>query len=339
MKVRVDNINLEMILSHDVFTKDGKLLISRNTQLTKALILKLLEFGIYQVQVKDANPVNVEYKDFEKNYTEAVGKIKNTFETAKYKQTVNISEFVNIIEGLLNKANFGGSILSYMKLIEQKDEYTLEHSINVSIAAMLMGKWLNYSTQDIKLLGVGAILHDIGKILIPDNILNKPSRLTETEFKIMKNHTKFGYKLLKESGITNELIRNVALTHHERFNGEGYPYGLKGNGISEYARITAICDVFDAVTSKRVYKPKENPLTGLKVIFEDSYNGLDPYLCKVFLNNVITAYSGSNAVLNNGAVGKIIRIIPENPTKPWVAVGNGFYDLEKSKGVEIVEII
>ncbi|MDF2672234.1 MAG: hypothetical protein K0R09_499 [Clostridiales bacterium] len=339
MKIRVEKLSSEMVLEQDVYTRSGNLLISGGTQLTSGLILKLLEFGIKQVGIKDVRPENIEYKAFEKNYQESVDKIKDNFKVARYQNTVNMSEFENIVDGLLGKAKSGRGILSYMKLIEQKDEYTLQHSINVSIAAMLMGKWLNYSDKDIKTLGTAAILHDIGKLFIPDNILNKSSKLNEAEFKIMKNHSKLGYKLLKDSNVNDDLILNAVLTHHERFNGEGYPFGLKGYKIGEFARIIAICDVYDAVTSNRVYKHKENPLEGLKVIFDDSYNGLDPYLCKVFLNNVIVAYCGSNAVLNDGSVGKIIKIIPEDPTNPWVAVDEGLYDLHSSKNIEIVDII
>jgi HD-GYP domain-containing protein (c-di-GMP phosphodiesterase class II) len=328
-----------MIIEQDVYTNSGNLLISKGTQLTNGLILKLLEFGIKQVGIKDIKPENIEYKHFEKDYTESVDKIKDGFKIARYQKTVNLSEFENIIDGLLDNAKSGRGVLSYMKLIEQKDEYTLKHSINVSITAMLMGKWLNYSDQDIKTLGTSAILHDIGKLFIPDSILNKASKLNETEFKIMKNHPMLGYKLLKDSNINNDQILNAVLTHHERFNGEGYPFKLKGYKIGEFARILAICDVYDAVTSDRVYKQKENPLEGLKVIFDDSYNGLDPYLCKVFLNNVTIAYCGSNAVLNDGSVGKIIKIIPEHPTKPWVAVDDSLCDLQRSNNIEIVDII
>lgn len=339
MKINVENLTPEMVLNQDVYTSGGNLLISSGTQLTNALILKLLEFGIRQVTIHDIHPENTDYQNFERNYEEAVDKIKDSFKIARYEKTVNMSEFENVVDGLLDKAKSGRGVLSYMKLIEQKDSYTLQHSINVSIAAMLMGKWLNYSEQDIKTLGTAAILHDIGKLFIPDNIINKTAKLNESEFKIMKNHSMLGYKLLKDSNVTNDLILNAVLMHHERFNGTGYPFKLTGFKISEFARILAICDVYDAVTSNRVYKHKENPLEGLKVIFEDSYNGLDPYLCKVFLNNVIVAYCGSNAVLNDGTVGKIIKIVPEYPTRPWVAVDENLCDLQSANNIEIVDII
>lgn len=339
MKISINNLTTEMVLEQDVYTRSGNLLVSEGTQLTNTLINKLKEFNIKHVRIKDIIPDNIEYRDFQKNYEESVDRIRDTFNIARYDQTVNISEFENIIDTLIYRTKSGGGVLSFMKLIGKKDEYTLQHSINVSISAMLMGKWLNYSEEDIKSLGISAILHDIGKIFIPDDILNKTSKLTEEEFRIMKNHPVLGYNLLKNSNVNNEKALNAVLTHHERINGNGYPFRLKGYKIGEFARIIAICDVYDAVTSNRAYKQKENPLKGLQTIFDSSYNGLDPYLCKVFLNNVITAYSGSKAVLSNGSIGKIIKITPEHPTKPWVAVNNELYDLQYSKDVEIVDII
>lgn len=339
MIINIENLTSEMTLAKDVYTGSGNLLVSEGTKVSSALILKLLEFNIKQVKILDVEPVDVDFKEFEKGYSKSLSQIKNSFKLARYEKTVDLNDFENIVDNLIDNTKSGRGVLSYVKLIEAKDDYTLKHSINVSIASMLLGKWLGYSESAVKDLGISGLLHDIGKIFIPDYIMNKPSRLSEVEFKVMKNHPMLGYKLLKDSNMKNDKILNGVLSHHERFNGEGYPFKLNGYKISEYARIIAICDVFDAVTSDRVYKTKENPLIGLKVIFDDSYNGLDPYICKVFLNNVTNAYCGSNAVLNNGSVGKIIKIIPEQPTKPWIAIEENMYDLQVSKHLEVIDIL
>jgi putative nucleotidyltransferase with HDIG domain len=339
MLVKIENISPGMIVEQDIFTDDAILLIPKGSLLTEQLIAKLLEFGMFNIKIETPQIRNADFSNFNKNYTEAVGKIKNAFETVKYKKNVDVSEFENIIDGVINNSQLGLGLVSYMKLIENKDEYTLRHSINVSVTAMLMGKWLGYSDEHIKQLGVSAILHDIGKVSIPENILNKPGKLTDAEFNLMKNHTKFGYELLNNSKAVSDEVKMVALLHHEKMDGSGYPLGLRGSKISEAARIVAICDIYDAVTSKRVYKNKENPLKGLKVIFDDSYNGLDLYLCKVFLNNVSLAYSGSQVVLNNGNMGKIIKVFPENPEKPWIVIDENLFDLKISKDLNIIDVI
>lgn len=328
-----------MVLDQDVYTKDARLLVAKGTSLNNHIIMKLLEFGVFNVKVKDNLTRDNSFTDFTNTYERTMGEIKSSFRKIRYKQSLDISEFENIVDELINKHSLNNNILSYIKLIEQKDEYTFQHSINVSISAMLLGKWLGYKKDAIKHLGVAAVLHDIGKIMIPDSILNKPDKLTNMEYRIMMDHSKRGFELLKNSGISDETLRRVVLTHHERLDGRGYPFGLKGSFISENSRIVAICDVYDAVTSKRVYKPKESPLKGLKIIFDESYNGLDPYLCKIFLKNVVMTYHGCNALLSDGRIGKIIRIFPENPAKPWVVINGKLFDLASCSNIDIVDIL
>ena len=337
MNAKVESISLGMVIAEDVFDKNGLLLVPKDTIVTEHIIMHLLKSAIFSIKVKDNWIQDINYSKFNEIYTQAISDVKSTFDSIKRKKNVELSDFENIVEELLTKSESMWSILPYIKLLEDKDEYTLRHSINVSITAMLMAKWLKYKKADIKLLGITAMLHDIGKIQIPNTILNKPGSLTDMEYNIMKSHTKLGFELLKKSG--NDAVKNVALTHHERVNGKGYPFGLVGTYISQNAKIVAICDVYDAVTSRRVYKQKESPLKGLNVILDDSYNGLDPYLCKIFLTNVAMAYNGCKVSLNDGRIGKIINVPLENPSKPWVVINDLFYDLAKSSNLEVVDIL
>jgi putative nucleotidyltransferase with HDIG domain len=339
MNIKTQNINEDLVLNKDVILPNGILLIPEGEKITESIKKRLLEFGVYQVDAKDKCAKDKSFIDFEMTYNEALAKIKDSFKDIRYKKNIEITKFEKIAEDLIKGVNTGQNLLPYMKLIETKDEYTLRHSINVSIAATLMGKWVKYSESEIKILAVSALLHDIGKIMIPDYILNKPGKLSQYEFKFMKNHPKLGFELLLNSGIVDDTIRKAVLTHHERIDGKGYPFGIAGKNIGEVSRIISICDVYDAVTSKRVYKEKENPLKGLKIVFDDSYNGLDPYLCKVFLNNLIDSYLGSKVLLSNGKIGKIIRIMSENPDKPWVAINDDLYDLNSHINIEIVDML
>ncbi|SKA99508.1 HDIG domain-containing protein [Caloramator quimbayensis] len=336
MKIKVNDIVPGSVLNDNIFINNGLLLVQKGTALSEKIIDKLKEYNIEYVDV-DISSKDEDLKRISIVYTETVNKVKDKFKVVKLKNTVEISEFNNIVEELMDNIN-SNEILFYSKLLSGKDDYTLEHSINVSLTAMLMGKWLGYSKADIKLLGICGILHDIGKVLIPEYILNKPSKLTPSEYNIMKNHTKLGYQLLKKSNSIDERIKNVVLTHHERVNGKGYPFGLSGGDLSSFSKIISICDVYDAVTSKRVYKPKENVLNGLKAVFEDSYNGLDPYLCRVFLNNASVSYQGCKCLLNNGHIGRIIKIPSENPEKPWIAIDDEFLNLEVNKNFKILDV-
>lgn len=339
METKVENLISGMVIIQDVFDRNNLLIAPKGTQITEHIIMHLLRLGIYKVNASDNWVHDKVINEFNETYTHTLENIKNTFQSVKSKQNIGISQFESIVEELLNKSEPCWSILPYMRVIEKKDEYTFHHSINVSILSMLMGKWLGYKREDIKLLGVSGILHDVGKVLIPIEILNKPGKLSSMEYTTMKEHTRLGFQLIRNSGIIDDTIRNVVLSHHERMDGSGYPFGLKGNQINQKSRIVAICDVYDAITSKRVYKDKENPLKGLKIIMDCSYNVLDPYLSRIFLDNVVRTYHGCKAVLNNGAVCKIIRIFPDNPAKPWVAIDERLYNLSEHSELEIVDIL
>lgn len=339
MDTRVENLVPGMIINQDIYDKNNILVLPKGTVITDHIITHLIRLGITEAVTRNNLQQDNVLAEFNETYANTTENIKNIFQSVRYKKNIQVSSIEPVIDELLLKSKSGWSILPYLKVIENKDEYSFRHSVNVSILAMLMGKWLKYEKENIKLLGVAAILHDIGKILIPDEILNKPGKLTNTEYDIIKNHTKLGFQILKNSGTMDDSIKNVVLSHHERMDGSGYPFNLHDGQISEKSRIVAICDVYDAVTSKRVYKEKEHPLKGLKVILDNSYKQLDPYLCRLFLNNVSQTYNGCKAVLNDGKAYKIIRVFPDNPTKPWVANDKVLYDLSRNNDMEIVDII
>lgn len=339
MLLQLKDVHPGMILDADVYTREGNLLISKDTELKDWHIKKMVEFDILNVKVRTKGIYNEYSHDFTLKYDDALGMIKDTFHAAKYKKVVKVNEFESIVDSLMNNTGTGRNLVSYMKMMGNKDEYILQHSINVSILSMLMGKWLKFDDDSIKRLGTAAMLHDIGKLNIPSLILEKPEKLTDDEFSMVKNHTRYGYQILKASEIDDDTICNVVLTHHERMDGKGYPFGLTGDKISEYSRIVSICDVFDAVTTDKSYKKKQNPLLAFKVIFDSSFRSLDPYFCKVFLNNAVIAYHGSYVKLNDGRKGKIIKISPENPTRPWININGQFVNLELQKNLEIEDVI
>lgn len=339
MYVSLDNVKPGMLLMADVYTRDGSMLIAKDTELKEWHIRKMQEFNIQSVKVKSKEVYNDYSNQFVRKYDDAVRVVKDTFQAAKYKKVVKVEEFEAIVDSIMTNKVTGRNLVSYMKVMGNKDEYMLQHSINVSILSILMGKWLKYSDDDIKKLGTAAMLHDIGKINIPTALLEKPGKLTDDEFNLVKNHTRYGYQILKESNINDDAICNVVLSHHERMDGKGYPFGLTGERLSEFSRIVSISDVYDAVTSERSYSRKQTPLNGFKVIFDSSFRALDPYFCKVFLNNAIIAYLGSKVKLSDGRVGKIIKISPEDPTRPWIAIGDQLLNLELQKDLDVLEVL
>jgi len=156
----------------------------------------------------------------------------------------------DLIEELLANCNIMVNLVD----IRTNDEYTFGHSVNTCILSIITAINMGYHPARIRLLAVGAILHDLGKVMVPSSILNKPGKLTEEEFLQIQKHSEYGYDLLSNNDCFSELSKKVVLHHHERFNGSGYPYGLAGSDIHEFSAIVGICDMYDALTADRVYR-------------------------------------------------------------------------------------
>ncbi|MBI5747981.1 MAG: HD-GYP domain-containing protein [Nitrospinae bacterium] len=204
--------------------------------------------------------------------------------------------------------------------IKSKDEYTSFHSINVCILCLAFGRHMGYSEIELKTLGIGALLHDIGKTKVPDEILNKAGKLTPEEFEIMKKHTIYSAEILsKTHGIPQKALE-IPLQHHERYNGTGYPRGLKGDEIGVSGMLSSIADVYDAITSTRVYHTGVLPHDALKRMYEwkgkDFHNGL----LEQFIKCVGIYPPGTIIKLQTGEVGVVVSVNRANVLKPRIAV-------------------
>ena len=184
-----------------------------------------------------------------------------------------------VLESILYHDN---TVSSYMKIIEY-DYYTHTHSLNVSIYTLCLGAWLKLDEDKLKVLGRAALLHDLGKSHIDPNIVNKPAKLTDKEFQAMKEHPVFGYESAKRIGIEDEVLLDAIRHHHEKLDGEGYPDGLQGDEISFFARIIGVCDVFDALTTKRAYKEGMTSFDALILMKQEMSTHLDMRIVDAFI--------------------------------------------------------
>jgi putative nucleotidyltransferase with HDIG domain len=183
------------------------------------------------------------------------------------------------------------------------------------------------------------LFHDIGKLTIPDSITKKPDKLTDEEYKIMKNHTVAGFQLLQKQDVDDH-IKNAALMHHEKCDGSGYPLGLKGDKIDPYAKLVAIADVYDAMTSARVYRGALCPFTVIEVFEDEGLSKYDVVYIMTFLENVINTYIDNMVQLSDGRKGIIKWIDKQNLSKPMVQLLDGtFLELAKHKDLKIVKIL
>ena len=192
--------------------------------------------------------------------------------------------------------------------------------------------------QDIHQLTIAGMVHDIGKTQIPDEILNKPGKLTDQEFAIMKKHVDIGYDILKNKQIDNR-IREAALFHHEKCDGSGYPFGLSGDKIPTFAKILAVADIYDALTADRIYRKAVCPFTAIRMLEEDSFTKLDPKYTLPFLRNVVSSYIHNNVKLDNGEIGEVVMINDRNLSRPIVKINNRFIDLSTEPKRSIIAIV
>lgn len=199
------------------------------------------------------------------------------------------------------------------------DQLLCRHSINVSMLNALIGKWLNLSQDEIVMLMFIGVVHDIGKIKIPQDILDAPRKLTEEEFDIVRKHPIFSYELLDAEGVDTR-IKMAVRHHHEKCDGKGYPDGISNNQISLYAKITAISDVYDAMVSKRSYKSAICPFHILNQFFHQEYSGLDNSLSDIFVNNMCINLRNKNVLMSNGTIGTIDIIMPNDIEHPIVSI-------------------
>jgi putative nucleotidyltransferase with HDIG domain len=208
--------------------------------------------------------------------------------------------------------------LLWLTRIKNRDEYTAEHCLRVAILAIAFGRHIDLPEEELKLLGLCGMLHDVGKMVIPDEILNKPGRLTAQEYDIMKTHSEEGGRLLLEQRGIDPAVIFVAHHHHERLDGTGYPNQLTADCISLYTRIISIVDTYDAISSARCYKTASTPAEAVKILYDNQGSQFDPDLLQHFILMVGIIPTGSIVEMTNGEVGVVLSNNPDYKLKPKV---------------------
>ena len=239
---------------------------------------------------------------------------------AKVGGAIDVAPIHELADELQHSVLRNANALSCLGRIREKDNYLLEHSVNLSVLMSLFGNHRGLSADVLHQTIVGALLHDLGKILTPDEILHKPGRLTPEEFEVMKLHARHSRDILATTEGIGELTVITAAQHHERLDGTGYPEGLKGDEISEYGRMVAISDVYDAITADRVYHKGMTPTQGLKKLLEWSGSHLDPVLVKQFIRCLGLYPVGSLVLLESGRLGVVVEANESDQRLPTVRV-------------------
>lgn len=272
------------------------------------------------LSVEETESIAEELRRMDSLYGEALDYAHGFMDAVKDGKPFDFSESKPMVNDLIDSVFRNESAAAAISKLKAFDEYTYTHCINVSILAVILGKRLGYSREQLELVGMAGLFHDAGKSVVPNTILNKPGKLTDEEMNVMRTHPLRGYMVLKDQdGIPEEVLRG-ALEHHEKHDGSGYPRGLKGDEISEIARLLAVVDVYDALTSRRVYKDPMPPGKVLALMYKWRVTDFHPNIVEQFIKSLGVYPVGSFVRLSSGNHGVVIEHAEKDPLNPMVRV-------------------
>lgn len=254
---------------------------------------------------------------------------RKVFDDAATGKNLDVDAIQEVTDKAIDAVFDNPDALACVVNIRNKDEYLLEHSVSVSVLITIFAKHLGIPKDQVRDLAVGGFLHDVGKIRVPDEVLNKPGRLTDEEFDVMKMHVTHSIDIIMDTEDVPQTSLEVAALHHEKLSGLGYPIGLSGDDITKFGRMITICDVFDALCANRCYKEGLPQVKAFTILREMANNGdLDKKLVDEFIRCMGVYPVGSLVLLSSKHLAVVEGKTPGDPTHPKV---NVFYDLENKK--------
>ena len=343
-----------MIVVDDILRPDKTELMPKQTVLSVRHIQKLKMANIDKVpclvpenvakavdraSVSHWNTVrsSAEFKVFSRDYRTTVNELRTEFQTLSDPSVTryDMNRLTDMVFKLTESSYSATHIFDLLHCMRDYDDSIYVHCLNVAMIAHSLGIWLHLDEETHHLLVLTGIVHDIGKLTIPSNILTKPDKLTDEEYEIIKRHPDFGHDIMKKfTDLDPRVLDGIAL-HHERCDGSGYPNHFTSNDIPSFAKILAIADVYDAMTAKRQYRDSISPFEVVANFEKDGYTKFETQYLLPFLEHIANAYIGVPVLLSNGLVGEVVMINRQKLSCPMVQVGTEFIDLTKWTDLKI----
>lgn len=349
-EISVDELTLGMCLSKDIYNDLGNIILSQGTEISNKHLAYFQKHGIISIYIDERdNSVPAEshkavkiykFKDLNNAYAEVLGQFKEVYFNVQNKQhNFDVEILRPALEGLIEIVISDNDVLGSMRIIALNEAYHFTHAVNVSMLSAMICKWTGLENDMIYLAALSGLLHDIGKTKVPQELLYKQGEINEQEYELLKMHAKLGYESLKNnSSLPREVLASM-LFHHERSDGTGYPSGLKEEQTPYLARVVAVADVFDAITSDKIYRSRVSSFKAFSIIKDESFRGLDPKISEIFLSNIAVFFINNRVKLSDGRVGEVVYINKYALNRPLIKVSNDFIDLSTDYSIEIDEVI
>ena len=353
-KIDISQLVPGMVVAENIISFRNQLIYPAGYRLTDKAITKLSFYSIPFVCVEDENDhfsysemktyservrSTPEFQHFAEEFEKDVYKFKNFLNDIVEKNApLNINGILQDTLALLHSSTTNVHILEMISNMRQYDDSTYAHSINVALISNLLATWLQMNESEVYLATQCGLLHDIGKLKVPDSIIKKPGKLTSAEYNIIKTHPFSGYEILTKQEL-NPHIANCAMMHHERTDGSGYPFGLSDEKIDTYAKIIAIADVYDAMTSARVYRGAMCPFKVIDILEKEGLAKYDTNFLLTFIENILNTYIKSYVRLSDGRSGEVILINKQMLARPLIRSGSQYIDLSKEPDAVYIEEI
>ncbi len=343
-KVPVSPAIVGRVSAKTIRNRPGHLpLVTKGAIITASVVDALLRRGKTWVWVKDEifpefEADEVVSQETREVLTTALGQIfRDAASPKKLNRERQEDLLSNAVRRLVEEVAANDDVVVNIGRVRAWDNYTFEHSVHVATLATVIGKRMLMTDDQLVRLGTGAILHDLGKVTVPQEILHKPGPLTDEEFEIVKSHARNGWDMVHE-GYQNIMPTSsiVILQHHERLDGSGYPQGLKGDDIYIFSRITAVADVLDAVRAERNYRRTYRPTEVLRIMLQDAGVRLDAAAVEIALRHVSLVSAGEIVRLTNGQLGMVTGLNVGEPLRPVVSVVAD--DLDRAMPIEEMDL-
>ncbi|SFH87876.1 HD-GYP domain, c-di-GMP phosphodiesterase class II (or its inactivated variant) [Tindallia magadiensis] len=361
--VMISELEAGMMVDQDIYSKQGMVLIPKGQIIedVERVIEMLMQHEVMMfnvrlpqvVQAEDQQPTEIrtekvetkqekQVKEFIKKFDEQCENLKDEFQKILLNQEVPQEAIEERLQDTLVAFDADINVIQLMQKVRNMDDATYTHSHNVALTSHLIGRWLGMADDELTELTMTALLIDIGKMKVPEKVMNLKRNLTDPEYEEVKKHVVYSYEAIKRFDFLSDKVLKGILHHHERMDGSGYPKGLKGNEIPYFSRIIAISDVYNAMTSKRPYREKMTPFEVIQILETEYTEKLDPSILYLFLNRIGTLFIGQQVLLEDMRKGEIIFVPKNQIYRPMVRLeDNTVLDLaqKENRGIRIEEFV